>query len=193
MWEILLSNADWDCFRTLTLREILNNTFFFSQHFFFSQDNFFSQHFFFTTLFFSQHFFHNTLFFSQIFFSQNFFFTKFFFHKIFFFHKTFFPQNLFFHKTFFFPQNLFFFHKRYKPVPVENLQVYSHDWGSVSNAIVCSSHARHVSIWCDCFCVVRCVNTTHPEPEIHEQMCIIESFGTMCTTPSTFSTTLNAM
>ena len=23
MWEILLSNADWDCFRTLTLREIL--------------------------------------------------------------------------------------------------------------------------------------------------------------------------
>ena len=23
MWEILLSNADWDCFRTLTSREIL--------------------------------------------------------------------------------------------------------------------------------------------------------------------------
>ena len=23
MWEILLSNADWDCFRTLILREIL--------------------------------------------------------------------------------------------------------------------------------------------------------------------------
>ena len=23
MWEILLNNADWDCFRTLTLREIL--------------------------------------------------------------------------------------------------------------------------------------------------------------------------
>ena len=23
MWEILLSNADWDCFKTLTLREIL--------------------------------------------------------------------------------------------------------------------------------------------------------------------------
>ena len=23
MWEILLSNADWDCFRTLTLQEIL--------------------------------------------------------------------------------------------------------------------------------------------------------------------------
>ena len=25
----------------------------------------------------------------------------------------------------------------------------------LSNSIVYSSHARHVSIWCDCFCVVR--------------------------------------
>ena len=26
MWEILLSSADWDCFRTLTLREILEDS-----------------------------------------------------------------------------------------------------------------------------------------------------------------------
>ena len=45
--------------------------------------------------------------------------------------------------------------RRYKPVPVENLKVYSHVRGGVSNSIVYSSHARHVSIWCDCFCVVR--------------------------------------
>ena len=37
------------------------------------------------------------------------------------------------------------------------------------------------------------VNTIHPEPEIHEHIYMIKGYGTMCTTTSTFSTTLSAM
>ena len=37
------------------------------------------------------------------------------------------------------------------------------------------------------------VNTIHPEPEIHEQIYMTKGYGTLCTTTSTFSTTLSAM
>ena len=42
-------------------------------------------------------------------------------------------------------------------------KVYSHGWGSVLNSIVYSIHARHVSIWCDCSCVVRWINNNGQE------------------------------
>ena len=37
------------------------------------------------------------------------------------------------------------------------------------------------------------VNTIHPEPEIHEHIYMTKGYGTMCTIPNTFSTTLSAM
>ena len=37
------------------------------------------------------------------------------------------------------------------------------------------------------------VNTIHPEPEIHEQIFMTKGYGTMCTTTSTFSPTLEPM
>ena len=38
-----------------------------------------------------------------------------------------------------------------------------------------------------------CVNTIHPEPEIHEQIYMTKGYGTLCTTTSTFSLTLSAL